>query len=147
MDVEPAEVCIEQVAGDMIPVIAKLNRDIFGEERVIHSFDRKNLLLLLAMVDNLPVGFKVGYSKSERVFYSAKGGVLPEFRGDGVARVLLYSMMDHAREQGFRRFAFDTFPNKDPGMTILGLKEEFRVVKANYNSLFEDYRLRFEKDL
>jgi hypothetical protein len=32
-------------------------------------------------------------------------------------------------------------------MTVLGLAEGFRVMKADYNPSYRDYRLRFEKKL
>ena len=48
---------------------------------------------------------------------------------------------------GYRRFAYDTFPNKHPGMTVMGLREGFRVTAAGYNAAYRDYRIRFEKKL
>ena len=65
----------------------------------------------------------------------------------GVARALLYRMMDEARALGYRRFAFDTFPNRHGGMTVLGLAEGFTVTAAGYNAAYKDYRIRFEKAL
>ena len=48
---------------------------------------------------------------------------------------------------GYRRLAFDTFPNLHLGMTVLGLTEGYRVETAGYNAAYQDYRLRFEKVL
>ena len=147
MDLQTTDVQIREVTRSEIPVIKDLNWSIFQDERVIHTFDRPDLMLLLAELDGRPVGFKVGYSTNDETFYSAKGGVLSEYRHEGIARDLLYAMIERARAKGFSRFIYDTFPNKHPGMTIIGLKEGFQVIKAGYNTLFEDYRLRFEKDL
>lgn len=127
------------------PLIRALNKTIFGDTEVIRSFDRRNLLMLVAWLGDDPVGFKVGYQLKPRVFYSAKGGVVPQARRQGVARALLRSMLSRIREQGYRRFVFDTFPNKHPGMTILALSEGFRVVQAGYNPEYSDYRLRFAR--
>ena len=69
------------------------------------------------------------------------------FRRCNVARILLYDMMERVRTRGYIRFAYDTFPNRHPGMTILGLNEGFRVMKADFNPTYKDYRLRFEKKL
>ena len=128
-------------------VIRALNMTIFNEERIINTFEREDLLMLLAYVGENPVGFKIGYRQSKYTFYSAKGGVLTAFRRRGIARQLLYDMIEHVRAMGYQRFAFDTFPNKHPGMTILGLEEGFFVAKADYNAAFQDYRLQFEKDI
>jgi GNAT superfamily N-acetyltransferase len=129
---------------DMEPIYS-LNEAIFGEERLINTLDRKDLLLLLATIDEVPVGFKVGYRENRFVFYSAKGGVLPDFRRQGVAQVLMDAMVERARAMGYARLAFDTFPNLHPGMTVLGIQEGFRLMKADYNTTYREYRLRFEK--
>jgi GNAT superfamily N-acetyltransferase len=142
--VTPRIVVVDLTALD---IVKELNASVFGEERVINTFDREDLYILLAYLAERPIAFKIGYRESRFVYYSAKGGVLPEFRRMGIARRMLHEMTDLARAHGFIRFAFDTFPNRHPGMTILGLKEGFRVVKADYNTVYRDFRLRFEKSL
>jgi GNAT superfamily N-acetyltransferase len=127
--------------------IRVLNEVIFEEERIINTFEREDLLMLLAYLGDEPVGFKIGYKESRFVFYSAKGGTLHEYRRYGIARRLLDEMMRRAREKGYPRFAFDTFPNRHPGMAVLAFTEGFRLTKADYNTLYKDYRLRFEKKL
>lgn len=138
---------IDVVGPEHLDLIRRLNRTIFGEERVINSFEREGLLMLMAYVGAEPVGFKIGYRESKHTFYSAKGGVLPGFRRRGISRRLLEAMIDHVRTQGYKNFAYDTFPNMHPGMTVLGLAEGFRVTRADYNPTYRDYRLRFEKKL
>jgi ribosomal protein S18 acetylase RimI-like enzyme len=141
---EDAPVRIKQVGLDQLSVIRRLNQEVFEEERIINTFDRDDLLMLLAVCRGEPAGFKIGYRLKPDTFYSAKGGVLPDYRRLGIARALLYEMLDHVREQGYRRFVYDTFPNKHPGMTVLGLAEGFEVVDAGYSPQYSDYRLRFE---
>jgi GNAT superfamily N-acetyltransferase len=142
-----AGVYVEEIALDRIEVIRALNTAIFQEERIINTFDREDLLMLLALHDTMPVGFKIGYRYGKDTFYSAKGGVLPGFRRQGIARLLLREMLERVRARGFRRFIYDTFPNKHPGMTVMGLAEGFRVVRADYNPVYRDYRLQLEKEL
>ncbi len=142
----PAGLRIAEVSLEKIDVIRELNRAIFNEERIINTFDREDLMLLLASCDGLPVGFKVGYRFGREAFYSAKGGILPAFRRRGIARALLHDMVARVQALGYRRFLYDTFPNKHPGMTVLGLAEGFRIVRADYNPVYRDYRLQFEKD-
>ena len=126
-------------------LLRELNEAIFGDTQVIRTFERPDLLMLVAWLRGTPVGFKVGYQLQPRVFYSAKGGVVPEARRQGIAQALLHAMLKRVRERGYRRFVFDTFPNKHPGMTILALNEGFRVVRADYNPEHSDYRLRFAR--
>ncbi|MDZ4699816.1 MAG: GNAT family N-acetyltransferase [Rhodothermales bacterium] len=142
-----AGVSVEEISMGRIDVVRELNTAIFHEERIINTFDREDLLILLAWYEGLPVGFKIGYRYGKETFYSAKGGVLPAFRRQGVARILLYEMLDRVRARGYKRFIYDTFPNKHPGMTVMGLAEGFRVVRADYNPVYRDYRIQLEKVL
>ncbi len=138
---------VREVGREALDTIRRLNAVIFETEHVIETFDRADLIMLLADHDGEPVGFKIGYRVRNDIYYSAKGGVLPAYRRQGIARQLLRTLMDCARAKGYRRFAYDTFPNKHAGMTILGLVEGFRVTRADYNDEHRDYRLRLEKEL
>ena len=145
--ISAAPVAIARVGMEEFDTIRRLNRAVFGEDRVIFRLDRDDLTLLLAHVGGEAVGYKVGYGESVTTFYSAKGGVLPGHRRTGIARRLLDAMEDEARRMGYVRFAYDTFPNKHPGMTVMGLAAGFAVTAAGYNAAYRDYRLRFERDL
>ncbi|PSQ84431.1 MAG: N-acetyltransferase [Bacteroidetes bacterium QS_7_67_15] len=146
---ENRPVRVVEIGLKRLGLIRALNREIFGEDHIINSFDREDLIMLLAEAreGGVPVGFKIGYRLSDRVFYSAKGGVHPDWRRRGIARLLLHDLMERAGRRDYDRFAYDTFPNKHPGMTVLGLDEGFRVTRAGYSARYEDYRLRFEKEL
>ena len=141
------EVLYEIGSMDNLPEIRALNKRVFNEDRVINRFDRTDLLILLARAQGEVVGFKIGYAETRTTFYSAKGAVSEAWRRKGIARELLYIMMDVCWRKGYKRLAYDTFPNKNPGMTILGLKESFRITAAGFNDQYRDYRLRFEKEL
>ncbi len=142
----PGLVICEIGLGD-IADIRDMNREIFKEERIINTFDREELLILEARLNAVPVGFKIGYRENRHTFYSAKGGVMPDHRRKGIAVALMIEMMDIVRQRGYRRFAFDTFPNLHPGMTILALEQGFQLIKSDFNSAYREYRLRFEKQL
>jgi GNAT superfamily N-acetyltransferase len=141
----PTDLRIASISRDERPLIRTLNESIFGDTEVIRTFDRADLMMLVAWLRGDPVGFKVGYQLQPRVFYSAKGGVVPKARRQGIARALLHAMLERVRERDYRRFVFDTFPNKHPGMTVLALNEGFRVIQAGYNPEHSDYRLRFAR--
>jgi hypothetical protein len=124
-----------------------MNRTLFDEDRIINRFDRTDLLMLLAFLDGEPVGFKIGYGLPKGCYYSAKGGVLVDFRREGVARTLLADMMKRARILNYRQFAFDTFPNIHIGMTRMAVDQGFILERADYSEGFGDYRLRFVTQL
>lgn len=143
---EVAEVPLDivEVGLEQVDTIRRLNVEIFDDEHIIKTFDRDDLLILLARSTGTVTGFKLGYQLDATTFYSAKGGVRPAYRRNGIARALLYAMLNVVERRGYERFVYDTFPNKHPGMTVLGLDEGFEVVRAGYSTQYQDYRLRFE---
>jgi len=142
---EGAKVPLEivEVGMEHLDAIRRLNVAIFDDAHIIETFERDDLLMLLARSGGTNVGFKLGYRLNEAAFYSAKGGVHPAHRRNGIARALLHDMLDIVARRGYERFVYDTFPNKHPGMTVLGLDEGFEVIRAGYSAKYEDYRLRF----
>ncbi len=143
----PSGLRIERLGMDHYAELQDLHEAIFDERRVIFRLDRRDLMFLVGYLDDRAVAFKVGYGEDGKTYYSAKGGVLEGYRRQGVARALLFRMEDEAREMGYRRLAFDTFPNRHLGMTVLGLNERYRVTAAGFNAAYQDYRIRFEKVL
>lgn len=135
---------ITEVELERLDLIRRLNVAIFDDNHIIKTFERDDLLMLVARTNETAVGFKLGYQLDPRSFYSAKGGVRESYRRHGIARALLYAMLDVVRDRGYDRFVYDTFPNKHPGMTVMGLDEGFRVIRAGYSPEYQDYRLRFE---
>ncbi len=134
---------IAEIGMERLDLIRRLNVAIFEDEHIINTFDRDDILMLAGWSEGTAVGFKLGYRLDDTTFYSAKGGVKEAYRRRGVARALLYAMLDAVEARGYERFVYDTFPNKHPGMTVMGLDEDFTVVRAGYSPRYQDYRLRF----
>ncbi|PSQ74398.1 MAG: N-acetyltransferase [Bacteroidetes bacterium QH_7_64_110] len=112
---------------ERLDTIRRLNVEIFDDEHIIKTFDRDDLLILLARSTGTVVGFKLGYQLDADTFYSAKGGVRSAYRRNGIARALLCAMLDVVEQRGYERFVYD-----------------FEVVRAGYSTQYQDYRLRFE---
>lgn len=134
-------ICIETLSLTQIERIQDINQLLFGEQRIINSFDHKDLIILLLIVDGLRAGFKIGYGQSNKVYYSAKGGVMPVFRRQGYARLLTVEMMKRAQQIGYEKFEFDTFPNRGHEMLIMGLHDGFRITEAGWNNIHNDIRV------
>jgi hypothetical protein len=45
---------------------------------------------------------------------------------------------------GFDTLQYHTFPNRDPGMLVMGLQEGFKVIDARYNAEFKDWQVELE---
>ena len=81
----------------------------------------ESALILTAENDEEPVGFKVGYDRfKDGSFYSWMGGVLPEFRQNGIANALADYQENWAKENGFGSIKLKT-RNKHKAMIQLSL--------------------------
>lgn len=135
-------IIIKNDGFDHLREVQRLNRLIFGENRIINRMDHDPLIFLTARIDGELAGFKIGYALNRNAFYSAKGATAPLMRKRGVATRLLYAMMAEADRQGFKSLEYDTFPSVYPGMTILGLKHGFKIKCLNWNEEYEDFQMR-----
>lgn len=88
---------------------------------------RGPLLIDLALIEEHLVGYKIGYERKPGHFYSWLGGVDPDFRGLGIAAVLLQNQHQWCRESGYRVVRTQTY-NQWRGMLILNLKQGFNIV-------------------
>lgn len=137
----PKDVRIERLPRHELDRLSALNFEIFREKRIINHQTHPFLVVLAAFAEDIPVGFKIGYGRKEGEFYSAKGGVLPAFRRQKLAESMMHEMIRIAREARFRTFTYDTFPNMNPGMLIMGLNFGFKVTYTGYNARYSDYQV------
>lgn len=114
------------------PALYILYEAIFGKPPGKKVEDRLNtsadLLLLMAQTpEGTPVGFKIGYRQDPHTYYSWLGGVLPEYRRQGIAEKLMARQHAWAKEQGYRRIQTKTM-NRWRSMLVLNIKSGFDVI-------------------
>lgn len=90
-----------------LPLIAELYNEIFRPPRDVDFFrrritGRRNTLLLVANVDQRPVGFSTSIELKPNVFFSWLTGVLPEYRRAGIATQLHEAEVAWAAERGYQ---------------------------------------------
>lgn len=141
------EVFVRSVDLSAVEVIKPINKKLFREDRIINDYNQKDLLILLAYVSETLIGFKVGYGMGNKTFYSAKSGILPDYRRNGIATKLLYRMILEVKNLGYRSMIFDTFPSRYPGMKDLGLKEGFTPISEKWNEAYKDTQIRMKLKL
>lgn len=125
----------------------------FPEITPLAEFERRltNVphLLLFAEQNGQVVGFKVGYAgMGYNTFYSWLGGVLPQYRRNGIARLLADCQEEWAAAHGYDRIVFKT-RNRFNAMLLFGLKNGFSIIdfyKKNAATP-DDYRLVLSKNL
>ncbi len=147
MNYDKGNITIRRGTTRDLPAVAMLNREIFGEERLINSLDHDYLLLLVAEINAVPIGFKIGYGLESGIFYSAKGGVLPAWRRQGLARSMLGAMETIVQHEGFSELRYHTFPSRWPGMLSLGRSEGYDILEATWNPAYNDYQILLSKKL
>ncbi|TXF91362.1 GNAT family N-acetyltransferase [Neolewinella aurantiaca] len=120
------EASVQEVisVADMIPELGATPREEVYHEKMGDS----PRLLLVAEVDGIPAGFKVGYER-DGYWYSWLGGVLPDHRRSGIARRLADRQDEWARNRGYTHVTFKTI-NRLRGMLKFGIDRGFNIIKV-----------------
>jgi GNAT superfamily N-acetyltransferase len=79
-------------------------------------------------------GFKLGYRRGAKLFYSWLGGVHPDARRQGVARELMRHQHEWAQSQGYTEIETQTRAVNN-AMIILNLKSGFHVCGFGLDTL------------
>jgi len=106
----------------------------------------ESAIILLAEVDNKIVGFKAGYAKSKKEFYSWIGGVIPKYRRHRIAEKLLFEMEKISKKNGYKKLTYKT-RNKYYPMISFGAKNGFKIVNLEKKEDILENRIFFEKKL
>lgn len=83
-------------------------------------------LLLIARIEGEVAGFKLGYQTCDNVFYSWLGGVIPDFRGLGLASSLLAFQENWASKKGYARIEVKT-RNCFPAMLNMLIASQYQI--------------------
>lgn len=103
-------------------------------------------LCLLACYQGEPVGFKLGYGLSAECFYSWLGGVLPVFRGMGIAGMLRQAQERWAYQAGYQKVSVKT-QNRYKAMLAMLIHANYQVVGFEPKEHISHHRLMLEKHL
>lgn len=104
-------------------------------------------LILTAFVEGKAAGCKIGYDRfKDGSFYSWLGGVVPNFRKDGVAKALAEHQEKWAVENGFESIKFKT-QNRHKAMLQFALKNGFFIYNVKPKEVLDQYRIELIKPL
>jgi GNAT superfamily N-acetyltransferase len=147
-----ASLQITEVGPPEYPLIATLRKTIFTEAGHYFSVpfeegiaDRQDVLALIAHLEGNPLGFKVGYRFAPGIYYSWTGGILKDYRRQGLARRMQEWQHAFARSRGYRSVFFNTF-NRFHEMMLFGLDTGFVPVGIERRAE-GDISVKFTKDL
>lgn len=133
--------------SSILKEIEDLYREIFRSEADIsREIETKTgLSTFVAKEDEKIVGFKLGYERKEKHFYSWLGGVDKTYRGRGIASELMKRQHDWCRRNGYWTIRTHT-KNKWKDMLILNLKHGFDVI-GTYTDEKGEPKIILEKKL
>ena len=100
-------------------------------------------IVLVAYVDDVPAGFKVGYER-DGYFYSWMGAVLPAYRRLGLARKLAEQQEDWAKQEGYPHVTFKTRNRLKP-MLLFSIGRGFDIIDIQPKATIEEYRIILRK--
>ena len=142
---------LQMVTGDLesaIMVSTKIPE--FDLPYNIEEYDKRldeSELVLTAELDGHPVGFKVGYDRfKDESFYSWIGGVIPNYRGRGIASNLADLQEDWAKSNGYISIKLKT-RNKHEAMIAFAIDRGFDIIDSEPNDDILEMRIWMEKKL
>lgn len=135
------EVTIYQELEELYTLLFKDADLKFFNERL--KSNQQQALFVVAYNESEPVGFKIGYPYDQDTFYSWIGGVLPQFRKQGIAMQLAILQEDYAKKRGFDKLRTKSMNAYKP-MMILNLKNGFSIINV-YTNTKGQTKIVFEK--
>lgn len=140
-----------EASGEVFDILVDFENKLFDDPYPREKFERDvprkaGFALFVARIDGSIVGYKAGYEVTGRLYYSWLGGVLPEARGNGVAKALMKAQHDWLKEQGYGTVRTYT-ENKFRSMLVLNIKQGFDVIGVYKSDHDEKQTIMLEKIL
>ncbi|EMR01166.1 GNAT family N-acetyltransferase [Cesiribacter andamanensis] len=120
--------------------------DLYPLEEFQRRLQGPDALILLAKVEGQAIGCKLGYRLNETCFYSWLGGVLPQWRRSGAARLLAEAQEAWAHKRGFSHVRFKT-RNSCRAMLLFALKRNFNIIRVEPRESPIHHRIWLERAL
>lgn len=119
----------------------------YGKAEYRRRLKAVNHLILTAVMGAEPVAFKVGYDRfGDGSFYSWMGGVLNQYRRQGLAGMLANYQEQWARCQGYQYLRMKTL-RRHNGMLQFALKRGFSIIRISPKKQEQHTIIWLEKSL
>ncbi len=139
---------IQEDSLETVVAISKKIPEFHNPHELVTYQERlKNVpsITLVAYVDGVPAGFKVGYER-DGYFYSWMGAILPAYRRLGIARQLAEQQEAWAKEKGYPHVTFKTRNRLKP-MLLFALSRGFDIIEIQPKATIAEYRIILRKKL
>jgi len=142
---------VDIVGPNDIPLIVELYGQIYRPAKDAEFFRRRflgryNPLILIASVDERPVGFFTGFELKPTVFFAWLYGVLPDYRRVGIASQMMDAMHAWAAEHDYETVRFECHNQHRP-MLHMAISQQYDIVGIRWDADRGNNLVIFEKQL
>ncbi len=146
-----ADVQVVVVGPAELPLIAGMYNEMFRPPKDEQFFRRRflgrhNPLILVAQLDNRPVGFATGFELKPSVFFAWLTGVLPDFRRQGIASQLHEVEDAWAGDHGYHYMRMECHNATRP-ILHMAIDMNYDIVGIRWDADHSDNLVIFEKVL
>lgn len=140
---------IEIVGQGELPLMVQLYNQVFKPARDAAFFRRRfmgryNPLMMVAQVEDHPVGFFIGFELKPTVYFAWYYGVLSDFRRAGVASQLMEAVHAWSRQQQYVSIRMECHNQHRP-MLHMAIKERYEIVGIRWDPDRGENLVLFEK--
>lgn len=146
-----ADAKVIPVGPGELGLIAELYNQIFSPRVDESFFDRRfqgrhNVSMLVAHLDDRPVGVTVGFELMPSTYFCWLTGVLSDFRRLGIAKQLIQSQQAWAQDHDYGVLRFEC-QNQHRPMLHVAITEGYDLVGIRWDTASGANVVIFEKDL
>src|SRR3954447_1253464 len=133
-----ANVIIDLLGPEDLPVVVKLYNQIFRPPRDEEEFQRRylgryNVVQMAARLEERPVGFALGFELKPRVFFTWFYGVLSSFRRQGVGSQLMEAVHSWARQNDYEAVRIECHNQHRP-LLLMALGQGYDIVGIRWDT-------------
>lgn len=141
----------KKFSQEILSKIASLEEKIFKNPKSYEELEKQlktkfNILILTVTYNKDLIAYKIGFERSQRVYYSWIGGVDPNFRKQGIAKELMNIQHEEVKNLKYQVVQTVT-SNQFKSMIVLNIKSGFDIT-GTYQSVGEtNLKIIMEKSL
>ena len=142
---------IEPIGQNDVGIIVDMYNQVFSPAVDNEFFQRRfrarfNVTILVAVVEDRPVGFMIGFELTPTTYYCWIGGVMPDFRGAGIGTQLMQALIAWSHQHDYHILRFEC-QNQHRPMLHVAITEGFDLVGIRWDTSTSHNVVIFEKDL
>lgn len=146
-----ADAKIEVIGPGELRLVTGLYNQVFSPGQDESFFARRfqgrhNVMIFLAMLDEQPVGWSIGFELMPTTYFCWLCGVVPDARRLGIATQLMQALQAYAGENDYTILRFEC-QNQHRPMLHLAITEGYDLVGIRWDTATANNVAVFEKDL